>query len=94
MIFINLLAIAAGLSSWLSTPALAQDGGLLQPVLPSDLRQCSNVTVSWSETTPTTGRQTYAVRVVNSSTVGMELAAEVPITWIGHFDEGETSHSW
>lgn len=95
MLFVNFLALLAGLSSWLALAVYAQDGGLLQPVLPGSLRQCSTVTVSWSETSPpdTVGTQTYAVRVVDSSTVGLELAAEVPLSWIGHF-QGKTSHSW
>lgn len=95
MIYFNTVALLLTLSSWLTSPALAQEGGILQPVLPSDIRQCSNITVSWSETEPPAGRsQIYAVRLVNSSTAGLELAAEVPITWLGHFSEGETSHNW
>lgn len=89
----KLLALV-GLLSSLSTSVLAQDGGVLQPVLPSDLQQCSNVTISWTGTPPVAGQdEQYAVRIINSETAGLELAAEVPLTWIGHFME-ETSYSW
>lgn len=94
MLFLNGLVAVFSISSWLFSTALAQDGGILQPVLPSDLQECSNVTVSWTPTPSVAGAdQQYAVRIINSSTAGLELAAEVPLTWLGHFIT-ETSYSW
>jgi len=88
------LPALVGLSSFLFSLVVAQDGGILQPVLPSDLQQCSNVTLSWSPTPQVAGSdQQYAVRIIDSRTAGLELAAEVPLTWLGHFMD-ETSYSW
>jgi hypothetical protein len=90
---IELIALV-GLSSLLFSSVLAQEAGVLQPVLPSDVQQCSNITISWTATPQVAGEdQQYAVRLINSSTAGLDLAAEVPLTWLGHFME-ETSYSW
>lgn len=94
MLFRTEILTFIGFSTFLISSVFGQDGGILQPVLPSDLQQCTNTTVSWTATPPVAGHdEQYAVRVVNSSTAGLELAAEVPLTWLGHFT-GETSYSW
>lgn len=77
----------------LSLQTAAQGPGELQPILPSQPQQCSNITLSWSETATTDDTQYYAVRIIDSHTAGLYLASEVPITLVGTFN-GTTSYSW
>jgi hypothetical protein len=94
MLFHSSISLLALSFTFLVPLISAQTGGFLEPVLPSNPAQCTNITLSWSATTPINETDpSYAVRIINADTMGMELAAELPLTWLGHYIDGN-SMSW
>ncbi|KAK9898841.1 hypothetical protein P389DRAFT_178173 [Cystobasidium minutum MCA 4210] len=73
-------------------PLASAQSGDLSPQLPSDLKQCSTVDLTWSATTNNGSSQMYYASIVSASARGLNGTDEV-ITYLARLND-TTNYEW